>query len=49
MTDLAENLAILQKNARQDREYVSAIKLTNEKEKERRKIYSEGVEGKRSF
>lgn len=48
MTDLAENLTILQKNARWASEYISAIKLTNEKEKERSKIYSESVEGKKS-
>lgn len=37
MTDLTDNLVVLQKNARQDSEYVSAIKLTNEKEKVRKK------------
>lgn len=37
MTDLAEKLAVLQKNTRQDSEYISAMKLNYEKEKERKK------------
>lgn len=47
MTDLAEKLAVLQKNTRQDSEYISAMKLNYEKEKERNKIDSESVEGKK--